>query len=85
MLKVELRQSQITATIRIHGQLPIWNAADEALATLADRVPGFALAETMLKVAAINQLYGTNLYAVNRMAAYITAMLRRAVPEPGPH
>jgi hypothetical protein len=84
MLKVELRQSQITAANRIRRQLPTWSAADDAFGILAKQVPGFKLPETMLKVAAINQLYGTNLYAVNRMAAHITAALRRGVSEPGP-
>ena len=84
MLKVELRQSQVAAANQIRRQMPIWNTADEAFGILAERVPGFGPAETLLKVAAINQLYGTNVYAVNRMAAHITAVLSPSVPQPGP-
>jgi hypothetical protein len=83
-LKVPLSQSQITAAGQIHRQLPGWNAADEALTLLAQRVPGFSLPETMLKVAAVNQLYGTNLLAVTRMARHISTALDRGSLEAGP-
>jgi hypothetical protein len=84
LLKLPLSQSQITVAGQIHRQLPAWNAADEALTLLAKQVPGFSLPETMLKVAAVNQLYGTNLLAVTRMARFISTELDRASLEPGP-
>src|SRR5688500_14246911 len=71
-LKVPLTQPQVSAAVKIRRQLTTWMAADAALELLADRVPGFTLPATTLKVAAINQLYGTNLYAVSRMATHIT-------------
>ena len=83
-LNVQLSQSQITVAAQIHRQLPYWNAADEALTLLARQVPGFSLPEAMLKVAAVNQLYGTNLLALTRMAKHISSELGRGSFEAGP-
>jgi hypothetical protein len=35
---------------------------------------------TLLKVAALNQLYGTNVYAVGRMAEYVVLLMREGPP-----
>jgi hypothetical protein len=77
-LRVPLRQDQIEAASKIRLRLHYWQEADSALRTLAKALPGFETDSTLLKVATINTLYGTNLYAFSRMAQHITNMLGHA-------
>lgn len=78
VLAVPLLASQVEAANNIHRRLQQWAAADGALQLLTDRFPGFGREETLLKVAAINQLYGTNLFAVVRMAKHVTSLMASA-------
>src|SRR5262245_6635162 len=80
---VPITNAQVEAAIHIRRQLPYWQVTDEALGILAKLLPGLTVPETLLKIAAINQLYGTNLYAVSRMAAHITAIMRDGTPVAG--
>jgi hypothetical protein len=81
---LQLSQDQIVAAGHIRRQLHFANANDHALTELAERLPGFTANETLLKTAVVNQFYGTNLYAVGRMAEHITRIMRRHPPAPGP-
>ena len=77
-LAVPLTMTQIEAANRLHGKLLQWQVTDRALNTLQVNLPGFDIEATLLKVAAINQLYGTNIYAVVRMAQRVTEVMRNA-------
>lgn len=75
-LAVPLTPSQIDAACRLRAcQLPRWVATDNALDALAKQFPGFCLEAAILKVAAINQLYGTNVFAVARMAEHAVCVM----------
>lgn len=75
-LSVPLTMAQVETAKRLHGKLLQWQVTDHALHALAENLPGFAVEATLLKVAAINQLYGTNVYAVVRMAQHVTEVLQ---------
>ncbi|MEX0749315.1 MAG: hypothetical protein WD359_00770 [Dehalococcoidia bacterium] len=74
-LRVPLTSEQIHAATRIHDRLVSWKATDAALDELARSMPGFSLGECLVKASAINQLYGTNVYALGRMAEHIEQVL----------
>lgn len=75
-LAVPLSISQIEAANRLHGQLLQWQLTDRTLHALHASLPGFAIEATLLKVVAVNQLYGTNVYAVIKMAQHITEVMQ---------
>jgi hypothetical protein len=77
-LVVPLSMSQIEAAKRLHRQLPQWRVTDSALQALQERFPGFDIDATLLKVVVVNQLYGTNVYAVVRMAHHIKEVMLEA-------
>ncbi len=74
-LAVPLTMSQIEAANRLHRKLLQWKATDNALCALKERFPGFDVDSSLLKVAAIDQLYGTNVYAVVRMVEHVTEVM----------
>lgn len=75
-----LTQAQLDAANRLYARLRQWQMADAALKALADAFPRWEPQATLLKVAAINQLYGTNLYAVARMAEHVGKVMATADP-----
>jgi hypothetical protein len=77
-LVVPLSMSQIDAANRLHRQLSQWQVTDDALRALKERFPGFDIDATLLKVASVNQLYGTNVFAVVRMAQHVTEVMLEA-------
>jgi hypothetical protein len=77
-LAVPLIMTQIEAANRLHRQLLQWQVTDRALHALQVRFPGFDIESSLLKVATVNQLYGTNVYAVVRMAKHVTEVMQRA-------
>src|SRR5260221_10321553 len=77
-LAVPLSMPQIEAANRLHQQLPQWQVTDRALHALKVHFPGFDAEATLLKVVAVNQLYGTNVYAVIRMAQHIAKVMSEA-------
>ena len=77
-LAVPLSMSQIEAANRLHSKLLQWQITDQALHALHVNLPGFDIEVTLLKVVAINQLYGTNVYAVVRMAQHVTEVMQGA-------
>jgi hypothetical protein len=70
-----LTMAQIEAANELHQGLPQWKNTDDALHALHNRFPEFDIKAMLLKVAAVNQLYGTNVYAVDRMARHIVEVL----------
>lgn len=73
-LAIPLFQSQIMAASNLRGRMH-WLAIDRALYALSGQFPGFDLEVALLKVAAINQLYGTNVFATVRMAQHIVSVM----------
>jgi hypothetical protein len=82
-LAIPLTVAQVEAAASLHQRLESWAISDRALKLLRQRCPGFGAEATLLKVVGINQLYGTNVYAVGRMAAHITQTLAQHPPLPG--
>lgn len=80
-LIVPLTLEQVDAASRLHSRLKQWLAADTALEALGRAFPGFDLAASLLKASALNQLYGTNVYAVFRMAEHVTRVMAAAVAD----
>jgi len=74
-LSATLPINKIKAANRLHERLEQWRLADQALRLLADRCPDFEPAACLLKVVAVNELYGTNLYATTRMAKHAACIL----------
>jgi hypothetical protein len=77
-LAVPLTMTQIETANRLHTKLIQWQVTDRALHTLQETLPGFDIEATLLKVVAVNQLYGTNVYAVARMAQHVTQVMQNA-------
>lgn len=76
-LAIPLESSQIAAAQRLHQRLVQWQLTDKALAALGARFPGFEPHEVLLKATAINALYGTNVFAVERMAKHVANVMAR--------
>jgi hypothetical protein len=74
-LAVPLPINKIEAANRLHERLEQWRLADEALQLLHRQCPNFDPAACLLKVVAVNGLYGTNLYAITRMAKHVADIL----------
>jgi hypothetical protein len=72
---IPLLASQLAAAKNLYARLPQWHATNQALAALGHSFPDFAIESALLKVAAVNQLYGTNVYAVARMAEHVCAIM----------
>ncbi|MFM9995533.1 MAG: hypothetical protein ACKVU4_06985 [Phycisphaerales bacterium] len=58
----------------LYRRLESWRRTDEALGALR-AVSGFSPAVTLLKVAAVNALYYTNVYAIVRVAEHFASVL----------
>lgn len=78
MLAVPFRKEQIAVAQALHDRLTQWSAADAALDALRTAFPAFTFEASLLKVAVVNQLYGTNVYAVTRMARHASDLLGNA-------
>jgi hypothetical protein len=75
-LKIALTPKQVTAASHVHARLSSWKATDYALDSLKERMPGFDERACLIKAAAINQLYGTNVFALTRMAAHVAEIMQ---------
>jgi hypothetical protein len=73
-----LPREAISAAGQLREKMAGWLTSDKALESLAERFPEFDEASTLLKTVAINALYSTNLYAIERMAEHITGIMERA-------
>ncbi len=74
-LKTALTAEQVAAATRLHSRLTSWRATDAALDLLAQSVPAFDLSACLIKASAINQLYGTNVYALTRASAHAAEVM----------
>lgn len=81
ILTIPLSREQIDAANCLYNQLTQWKTADNALWALAEGFPQWDVASSLLKVAAVNQLYATNLYAVMRMAEHVALLMAHPCPE----
>jgi hypothetical protein len=52
-----------------------WRASATAIRRVAERFPRFDATACLIKVVCLNGLYGTNLYAIQRMAAHVAAVM----------
>jgi len=62
--------------MRLRCRCEGWLVTDEALESRARSFPKFDLKSTLLKVAAVNALYGTNVYAIARMAEHVEKLMQ---------
>ncbi|MBO9539477.1 hypothetical protein J7643_02670 [bacterium] len=81
-LSVPLDHQQIAAANRLHARLTQWVEADQAITLLKEKVPGFDVAACVLKATAVNQLYGTNVFAISRMARHISEVMQAPPASP---
>ena len=58
---VPLRAAQVKAAKWLQKPIPKWKEVDKALAVLKRQLPGFGREVTLIKIAALDALYGTNL------------------------
>ncbi len=75
-LTIPLTPAQIEAAARLHDCLQQWRVSDAALRRLHEQLPGFDAEASLLKAVSINQLYGTQVFAITRMAEHITAIFK---------
>ncbi|HAI21923.1 MAG TPA: hypothetical protein DCM14_08535 [Clostridiales bacterium UBA8153] len=73
---------QAAAADRLHNRLTSWSASDNAFRILRDRVPGWDIEACLLKTAAVNQLYWTQVRLVWRMAVHISEVMKDPPNEP---
>ena len=79
-LAYPLTERQMEAARTLHAWLTSWRETDAALNQLAERFPRFDAPAILLKVTAINALYGTNVYAIYRMAKHVERVLAESAP-----
>ncbi|HEV8113173.1 MAG TPA: hypothetical protein VGR31_10385 [Planctomycetota bacterium] len=80
-----LSREQIEVAKAVYDRAVQWQRCDRALHLLREQVPGFGAEATLLKVAAINTLYSTNVYAVVRVAEHVSDVMAGAASrEAGP-
>ena len=72
---VPLRAFQIRAAVALFDELPQWRTTDRALTELRTRIPDRTPATELLRVAVVNALYFTNIYALARMAEHVHAVM----------
>jgi hypothetical protein len=66
-----IESTRVAAAVQLFSRMPSVATSEEALVRLAEVMRDFEIASTLVKVAAVNQIYATNLYAVYRMAERI--------------
>ena len=73
---IPLKHQQIATVISLRQKhLREWCEAEQALDELGRTFPGWGLKECYLKATALNALYATNVFAINRMAVYIAKIM----------
>lgn len=73
-LSVGIKETQISSAQRLHRRLEQWQLVDSALTSLASQFPGFAPHEALIKVIAVNTLYGTNVLAIHHVARHVATV-----------
>lgn len=75
---VALSPHLVRAACDLHATLVPWHRSDEALLAIKLGVQGFSPAATLAKVAAVNALYYTNVFALVRVAEHFAGVLARS-------
>jgi hypothetical protein len=75
---VPLDLRYVSAAEALHRRIPAWRDTDLAFESLRVALPGFDAPTTLLKAAAVNALYYTNVFAIARVAAHFTDVLARS-------
>ena len=70
-----LRPDQIAAAQRLFARMPGWQLAERTLDEIARRFPEFDDVACLVKVTTLNALYGTQVYAVVRMAEHVRRVM----------
>jgi hypothetical protein len=70
-LHVPLTLAQVEAANLLHDTMDQWKLTDRALQTLATLMPGWSDEESLIKCVSVNTLYGTQVFAIVRMAAHV--------------
>ncbi len=78
-LGVPLVRSQIDAANHLKERCPGWAGSEAGFDKLHSKMPGFDLPIALIKAAAINNLYSTNVYAIWRMGQHL-ANIRKTLP-----
>jgi hypothetical protein len=76
-LRTPLVYNQIQAASRIHARLESWIHIDAALDALRVTLPNFDISSCLVKAAAVNQLYGTNVMYLPTVAVHVSEVLAR--------
>ncbi|MFZ5435694.1 MAG: hypothetical protein ACOZCF_05155 [Bacillota bacterium] len=76
---IPLARLQVEAALKLYRHCKLWQTTDEALESLARSFPSFDFKSTLLKVAGVNALYGTQVYAVGEVAEHVHKMLEDTV------
>lgn len=74
---VPVTQRQIEAAGKIHASVEQWAITDEALSRLRNAMPGWDEAESLAKSVAVNTLYSTQVFAIQRMAKHVSLELSK--------
>jgi hypothetical protein len=75
LLEVPLTEKQIDAANELHATVEQWREEARALELLRKALPGWSRGEAIIKCVVINSLYGTNVYAIVRMAEHVSKTL----------
>lgn len=75
-LAIPLAHGQVKAALQLHQMCKGWKTTDETLDSLALAFPGFDLKSTLIKATAVNALYGTQVYALMKVAEHLCNILR---------
>lgn len=75
-MAVPLEREQVEAALELYQKCKRWQATDEALDSLACSFPDFDFKSILLKAAAVNALYGTQVYAITEVAEHLYSVLR---------
>lgn len=76
-VRMRLNDYMVQTANDVYAELDGWQTANRAFQQLQHKLPGFTPEITLLKVASINALYSTNLYAIERMSKHICKMLSK--------
>jgi hypothetical protein len=76
-----LHASQVEAACRLHARVLAWTRVNSVMESLAEPFPDYDEAASLVKVAVLNQLFGTNVRAIEAMANHIAELMR---PNPSP-
>lgn len=75
---IPLSPHLVRAACDLHATLVPWHWSDEALLKIKAGVPGFSPPATLAKVASVNALYYTNVFALVRVAEHFSGVLAMA-------